>query len=72
MNKMRLHKGWRAVAEVCDVRDGARCKDCVHYGHKCNNVKAYFGVDKPYMILDANEAHVNLIKEREERKNGKD
>lgn len=35
------------ICEICKVRNGEKCKDCVYYGTKCEAYKTRFHVSKP-------------------------
>ncbi len=43
---------WQYIAEVCEVRDGQRCKDCIYYGKKCESIKRAYHVAKPMEMLE--------------------
>lgn len=52
LNPNKYHKFYDTVIQVCDIRSGSRCKDCVYYGNECNLVKSFYKVNAPYEVLD--------------------
>ena len=64
------------ICEICKVRNGEKCKDCVYYGKKCEAYKTRFHVSKPmdrFMVSPEvantiNKAKTNFSKEV--KKNG--
>lgn len=65
------------ICEICKVRNGEKCKDCVYNGRRCEAYKARFHVSKPmerYVYTTSEVA--NTIKQaklnfsKEVKKNG--
>lgn len=38
------------IISVCRIRDYKRCKDCIYYGSKCNELKHKYNVTRPKYI----------------------
>lgn len=56
------------IAEVCEIREGRTCKDCIYYGKRCEAIKKYYHVKKPKELLEM--ATVFFTDLRKEKKKG--
>lgn len=43
------------IREVCQARNGERCKDCIYYGKICEQYKRRFNGYKPIDWIDERE-----------------
>ena len=66
---MRIPCSHLDVMQICDVRSGARCKDCINQGKQCDKIKRKYHVSKPYEVLDKLDFYL-LKDEREEKEHG--
>lgn len=66
---MRIPHNHLDIMTICDVRSGARCKDCVNKGYECEKIKKLYHVSKPYEVLDRIDYYL-MKDEREEKEHG--